>query len=215
MKALLLVSSAWIPHLPAKPAPPPVLLRASDPIAAVAKEPVGGPIEALVDAVTASRCGAINQKLLNANDKEAVLHAAQLNDALLNTVNIATALHRLAVIEKKRRAEREALTRDPRFERLIHAVEHRASEFSPRALADILWSCATLKYWPPQLLKPLLTQMAGHLEDAKFEAHHLSIITWSLASLECKPTILLQKIEAQAMQSDTLKLLNPQNCANC
>lgn len=160
---------------------------AERPVAAVAPEPVGGPIEALIDAVAASKCGSINQLLVNAGDKEAVLGLVTEYKSLMNAVNIATSLHRLASLEKKNRAERDALLRDPRFEALLDAVVKRSEEFTPRQTADLLWSFATLRHWPPMLLKPLLLRVVHHLDRRSFAPHQLSIVTWAFATLECKP----------------------------
>jgi hypothetical protein len=163
------------------------LRLAERPVAAVAPESVGGPIEALIGAVAASKCGSINQLLVNAGEKETVLGLVTEYKGLMNAVNIATSLHRLASLEKKNRAERDALLRDPRFEALLDAVVKRAEEFTPRQTADLLWSFATLRHWPPMLLKPLLLRVVHHLDRNSFAPHQLSIVTWAFATLECKP----------------------------
>jgi len=188
------------------------LRLAETPRPAVKAEDVGGPIGALIDAVAASKCGSINQLLVKAHDKESVLGLVTEYSKLMNAVNIATSMHRLASIEKRNRAERDALLRDPRFESLLDAVVKRSEEFTARQTADLLWSCATLRHWPPMLLKPILTRVVHHLERRTFEPHHLSILTWALATLECKPVRLLEAIEKQA--STSCSGFNPQNCAN-
>lgn len=179
---------------------------------AVQPEPVGGPIGALVDAVAASRCGAINQRLVEASGRDAVLALTTESAKLMNAVNVATAMHRLATLEKKRRAERDVLLRDPRFEALLDSVVGRAAEFNARQTADVLWSCATLRHWPPLLLKPLLLRVVYHLERQTFEPHHLSVMSWAFATLECKPVRLLEDIDRQACAVS--RELSPQNCAN-
>jgi len=187
-------------------------LSAERPVAPVAPQTVGGPIEALIGAVAASKCGAINQLLVETKDKEAVLELVTEYANLMNAVNIATSLHRLASLEKKNRAERDALLRDARFEALLTAVVKRADEFTPRQTADLLWSCATLRHWPPILLKPILLRVVHHLERKSFAPHQLSIVTWAFATLECKPVNLLVAIEDQAKVA--CAEFNPQNCAN-
>eukprot|EP00316_Scyphosphaera_apsteinii_P023907 CAMPEP_0119322792 /NCGR_PEP_ID=MMETSP1333-20130426/59204_1 /TAXON_ID=418940 /ORGANISM="Scyphosphaera apsteinii, Strain RCC1455" /LENGTH=340 /DNA_ID=CAMNT_0007330115 /DNA_START=107 /DNA_END=1129 /DNA_ORIENTATION=- len=182
---------------------------------AIDAEPVGGPIGALIDAMSSSKCGAINKQLNDATDKETVLEITSQTIQRMNAINLATSLHRLARIEKHKRAERESLLRDKRFELLMDAIISRAPDFSPRSVADILWSLATLKYWPPVAVRPVLTQVALHLgraSTAAFEPQHLTIVTWALGTLECKPVKLLERIEEQALNS--VGLLNTQNCAN-
>ena len=218
--ALLL---AWAPSPALKlPSPPPlrparcaVARRINEVRAAasVPRESVGGPIEALVTAVQGSQASALNAELVKAKDANAVLALTSARDAKsMNTVNVVTALHRLASIEKRRRAERESTLRDPRLAQLLDLLIERVADCSPRGVADVLWSCATLQHWPPILLKPVLTRVAGLLERKAFEPQHLSIMVWAMATLECKPVRLLEAIEQQAIAS--AGQLNAQNCAN-
>jgi len=178
-------------------------------------DPVGGPISKLVDAVGASKAGVLNQALTAATDKEGVLELTRKNTRSMNGVNAVTALHRLAVIEKRRRAEREALLRDTRFEELFELIIEKSVDFTPRMTADVFWSCATLRHFPPALLRPLLTRVAAHLgtrERDNFEPNHLSIVMWAFAVLEIKPMVLIERLEQIAHQS--ISGFNTQNCAN-
>ena len=163
-------------------------------------------------AVLASRCGALNNQLSKAADADTVLALVQDNEAILNSVNVATALHRIASYLKTARAERDRVLRDERFLLLIDAAIERAPKSNPRSVSDTIWSCATLRYLPPRMLTPLLSQVSHHLDKTAFEAQHLSLITWSLAVLECKPVRLLERIEALTVK--LLHTFNPQNCAN-
>ena len=162
-------------------------------------------------AVAASRSGALNGQLVGAVDAEGVLKLTVANAAQLNSVNIATALHRIAAHLKRSRAQRDRVLRDDRFLALLDATEARASECNPRSVSDILWAFATLQHFPATMLKPLLTQVAVHLEASAFEAQHLALIVWSFAVLELKPVKLLDAIERSALRQ--LQSLNPQNCA--
>jgi len=116
------------------------------------------------------------------------------------------------VINKRQRAGRDALLRDSRFQNLVGAVVDHAADFNARAVADVLWSFATLQHWPPTLLTPVLTSVSVQLEADSFEAQHLSTMVWALAKLECKPVRLLEQMEAQAVPR--LAAMNTQNCAN-
>jgi len=155
---------------------------------------------------------AIGMQTANAKTSEEVLDLTEKNFEALNTVNVVTALHRLAVINKVQRANRDRLLRDPRFEKLIKATVEQAQELSPRGAADVLWSFATLQHWPSMLLSPVLTSIAGHLKENAFESQHLSTMVWALARLECKPVRLLEQIEEQSIPM--LGEMNAQNCAN-
>merc|ERR1719424_2286294 len=57
--------------------------------------------------------GAANQLLFEANDTDDILRLIEADDEL-SAVNVATALHRLAAVNKRRRAGRDALLRDKR-----------------------------------------------------------------------------------------------------
>ena len=74
-------------------------------------------------------------------------------------MNVATAIHRLAVQTKRDRAGRDKMIRDPRFVSLVDAATARASQCNPRSVSDIMWGCATMQHWPPTMLKPMLTQV--------------------------------------------------------
>ncbi|EOD39201.1 hypothetical protein EMIHUDRAFT_223685 [Emiliania huxleyi CCMP1516] len=175
--------------------------------AAPAPAPVGGPIGALVDAVAASRCGAINQRLVEASGRDAVLALTTESAKLMNAVNVATAMHRLATLEKKRRAERDVLLRDPRFEALLDSVVGRAAEFNARQTADVLWSCATLRHWPPLLLKPLLLRVVYHLER-ELSPQNCANLLWGFAKLR-QPSAELLPVVAARLESGLLDECKP------
>lgn len=141
-----------------------------------------------------------------------VLSLVADNLQMLNGVNVATAWHNVARLTKFKRAERDALLRDPRYLQLLDGTVERVSECNARAVADILWSCGTLGQLPPTLLKPLLTQVNECLEKGTFEPQHLGIMVWALSVLKCKPTKLLEQIEERALEQ--LDGFNTQNCAN-
>jgi len=166
----------------------------------------------LPGAVAASRCGAINHQLVQARDADAVLALISKHEANFNAVNVGTALHRIAYQLKRSRAQRDRVLRDKRFASLIESTVERAGDFNPRSVSDVLWACATLQHWPPEMLKPILTQVAKHLESSSFEAQHLSITVWALAMLQCKPVRLLERIEELTLHN--LPSFNTQNCAN-
>ena len=163
-------------------------------------------------AATMSTAGAVNDAIAKADDSETILGTVAEQGDRLTPVNIVTALHRIGRIEKRRRASREVILRDKRFELLLDQTVAKSAEFSPRAVTDVLWSCATLHHWPPLLLKPVLTRVAAHLDAAAFEPHHLSILSWSFGTLGCKPVKLLEKLEALA--APRIGEMSPQNCAN-
>ena len=103
------------------------------------------------------------------------------------------------------------MLRDQRFSALVDIAADCMEYSNPRSVSDMMWAFATLQHWPPTMLKPL-TRMAAHLEAGAFEAQHLSLITWSFAILELKPTKLLERIEECSISQ--LKDLSQQNCAN-
>jgi len=122
------------------------------------------PAPATADAVNPEI--ATNRMIRSLKDSEALL---ALDIEELNSINVATTLHRLAVVNKRRRAGRDALLRDARFETLVDATLDEAPNFSPRSVSDVLWSYATLQHWPPKLLTPLLTSVSVHLTTSEQE----------------------------------------------
>jgi hypothetical protein len=154
----------------------------------------------------------LNKQIMAARDTGTVLQLTKAGEPLMKPANVASALHRLAVLNKRERASRDALLRDPRFERLVVMLAGRAEALSSRSVSDVLWSFATLQHWPPMLLKPLLTSVATHLTKDDIEAPYLSTMVWALAKLECKPVRLLERMEEIALP--LLSQMNTQNLAN-
>lgn len=159
-----------------------------------------------------SERAAFNQEIARARTTTDVLAIVDSPSANLTAVNVATALHRLAVLNKRNRAGRDVLLRDGRFEALMDATIAQAPRFSARSLSEVLWSCATLQHWPATLLTPLLTTVSYRLDKNRFQPHHLSTVVWALGKLLCKPTRLLERIEVQAIPH--LAQMNMQNFAN-
>ena len=62
--------------------------------------------------------GYVNRLIVKATESKSILKLVSSDDGLVVTspVNVATALHKLAAINKHKRAGRDALLRDKRFE---------------------------------------------------------------------------------------------------
>jgi len=162
---------------------------------------------------TAERRKMVTQFLEGATEVEPVLRLAELQYETLDADNVASALHRLAVINKRRRAGRDVMLRDQRFDLLLDLVTtERALQFSAQSTSDVLWSCATLNHWPPQLLTPVLSALAQQLDADALTAQQLSVSVWSLSRLQCKPTRLLETIEKRVIAR--LDDMNTHNWAN-
>ena len=162
----------------------------------------------LPGAVKSSKASALNTQIVNAKTTETILTLVSDNHERLNGVNVATAMHNVAKLTKFKRAERDALLRDPRYQQLLDSTIDKVDELgergNARAVADILWSCGTLGELPPTLLKPVLMQVAACLEKGTFEPQHLGIMVWAFSTLKCKPTKLLEQIEDRSVGSPQL-----------
>lgn len=158
------------------------------------------------------RCAALNRNLTKLDTTAAVLSFVDENSDAMNAVNFATALHRLAVVNKKQRAKRDQMLRDRRFESLLDGMLERSTDFTARSVSDVLWSSATLQHWPPTMLRPVLTSVAVELGKGTFEAYQLSTMVWALGRLQTKPVRLLEQMEEQAIP--LLDGMNMQNFAN-
>lgn len=170
-------------------------------------------VDAAVVVPTRAEPTSIMGRLNKARDTNTVLNIVEKEAATMTGVELARALHKLAGNNKRRRASREALMRDRRFDALIDAiVACPVDELTSHSVADILWSCATLQQLPPRLLMPSLTSVAAQLEAEAFDGPQLARVVWSLARLETKPTKLLVRIEEQAITR--FDGMNPQNFAN-
>ena len=88
----------------------------------------------------------INRQIVNTEDSEAVLCIVEEHVESFNSINIATALHRLAARNKHKRARRDSLVRDRRFLLLEDALaasgtsaEAQSIDGAARSVADVLW----------------------------------------------------------------------------
>jgi len=161
----------------------------------------------------------ISRSLAAAKDNEAILSIVDDKFDALNGINAAMALHRLAMINKRQRVSRDALLRDSRYQqRVIPAAIKQHKRFNARSATDVLWSCATLQDWPPELLMPALTAVALNLDKEAYNGGQLCMTVWSLGKLvdlkltTMRPTKLLERIEVQA--AARLTEMNIQNVAN-
>lgn len=121
-----------------------------------AAEPMPPAAELEGKVVTLDPVEQLTKDIFDARDNGAVLTLVK-NNADCTVVHLAAAMHKLAVINKKRRAGRDALLRDTRFENLIGSIMERAKELDAASTADVLWSSATLQHWPATMLTPILT----------------------------------------------------------
>ena len=64
----------------------------------------------------------INRQIVKADDSDAVLHLVEKHAESLNAINIATALHRIAARNKRKRARRDSLDWVERERQMSHAV---------------------------------------------------------------------------------------------
>ena len=102
----------------------------------------------------------LDKDISAATDNNAVLDLAKANIGTCSVNTMAAALKKLAIINKKRRAGRDALLRDKRFEMLIDGIVEQSKDLEPASTADVLWSSATLQHWPATMLSPVLTSVA-------------------------------------------------------
>ena len=88
--------------------------------------PTVGEADGVVTPTAALKPG-YNKQLLAAEDSEAVLRLVDASIGEFKAHEVATALHRVAALNKVGRARRDALLRDRRFESLLDAAVERAA----------------------------------------------------------------------------------------
>lgn len=131
----------------------------------------------------------------------------------MSIVNMATAFQRLAKLTKADRVQREKVLADTRFTLLVESIgEVDAEKLRPQTVAMLFWTCAVLDQLPFQIVVPLFTALARHLENNTLEAQHLTQVVWACGKLKKRPSKLLPLFQDRALE--LLGDMSTQNCVN-
>ena len=92
-------------------------------------------------------------------------------------------------------------------------------EFTPQALANILWAYATVRECSPALFDTVANHILRNSINNQyflksFKAQELSNIVWSYASTSNRQPILFSKVADHILSLDNLQSFNAQNCGN-
>lgn len=94
-------------------------------------------------------------------------------------------------------------------------------EFTPQALANILWAYATVQECSPALFDTVANHILVHRNSnnsqyfmKSFKAQELSNIVWAYASTSNRQPILFSKVADHILSLDNLQSFNAQNCGN-
>ncbi|CAE8687220.1 unnamed protein product, partial [Polarella glacialis] len=121
----------------------------------------------------------VQQELLSAVSTGRLLAICTTDEvAAMDTVNLVTAVHRLAKLAS---TSRSVVVSNPRFESLMESLSEKLQELNPRGLANAFWALAQLQQsppWLPELLRLCLERRPG------FSARDLSSVLGSLAKFQ-------------------------------
>lgn len=120
-----------------------------------------------------------------------VLRIAALHLHQLNSVNLSTAVHRLARACEGSKALANRVKTDPIFLLMLEVAEHKAqlelhgqADSMPSNCCTIVtWSCAVLRFFRPSLFTVLARVAARNLQDC--QCYEITNLLWSFAEL-CK-----------------------------
>jgi len=129
--------------------------------------------------------------------------------------NLATAIHKVAKLRRNEELQREVVSNDPRWIRLVDEVVARGSAFiwPMRQLALVAWAISSV--WDRRIL-PLIFEVATKRIGAGSVPQDLSSIAWAVATSRCKDALaqaLLQRISAESIAKITEFI--PQDIAMC
>eukprot|EP00929_Paragymnodinium_shiwhaense_P041789 TRINITY_DN21703_c0_g1_i1.p1 TRINITY_DN21703_c0_g1~~TRINITY_DN21703_c0_g1_i1.p1 ORF type:complete len:547 (+),score=147.25 TRINITY_DN21703_c0_g1_i1:154-1794(+) len=124
----------------------------------------------------------INSLLVQARTVEKILQVGESHMDQLNSVNVITALHRLATAVAA--AKKAALRRDPRFKRLVSTLSEilrnaDSESLKPQDLSNVAWALTKLGL----LNSALFSNLAEHIlrTISQFEPVNLSMTLWAFA----------------------------------
>ncbi|CAE7561612.1 clpP2 [Symbiodinium sp. CCMP2592] len=120
-----------------------------------------------------------------------VLRVAAVHLHHLNSVNLSTAVHRLARACEGSKAKANRVKTDPIFLLMLEVAEHKAqlelhgqADSMPSNCCTIVtWSCAVLRFFRPSLFTVLARVAARDLQEC--QCYELTNLLWSFAEL-CK-----------------------------
>lgn len=149
---------------------------------------------------------ALNKLIIGAGGAPEVLALCRRRVDEFNSVNMSTALHRIA----KRPGRRQELLRDEGMAALKAGVLARVREFPARDITNIAWSCAKLALSDG----PLLNAIAGQSirRCGELIPQGLSMTAWAFATLGKRDAPLLDAIAARALP--TISEFDAQSLAN-
>lgn len=111
-----------------------------------------------------------------------LLHLASRRAHQFSQLNLATALHRIALLGGNTLQEHC----DAIIGRIDDILETKPESFRAQSLANIGWAIAKLSWQCPRILVNLTTACVGNL--TRFKSSELSMLLWSLASSPGAPT---------------------------
>ena len=131
-------------------------------------------------AATTTDLRALNAQLAQAATPEEIEALVRTHCAVMNSVNVATALHRLAKC-------RPARSKGGGMEALLcartAAVLAGAENVTPRSLTSIAWAVGKLRLSDAPLLAALVAQASAQLARGGLDAFGIANVAWALATL--------------------------------
>ncbi|CAE7797750.1 unnamed protein product [Symbiodinium necroappetens] len=142
-----------------------------------------------------------------------VLRVAAANLHLMNGVNVATAIHRLARICDGSQRNIDQVAQDEVFQLMLEIAECKAqqefqlqdSSMPSSCCTIIIWSCAVLRFFVPSLMAVLARVASRSLADC--QSYEVTNMLWGFAEL-CKR----EPVKAAGMRGSIEELVDAAAC---
>eukprot|EP00451_Oxyrrhis_marina_P001436 CAMPEP_0204275540 /NCGR_PEP_ID=MMETSP0468-20130131/26194_1 /ASSEMBLY_ACC=CAM_ASM_000383 /TAXON_ID=2969 /ORGANISM="Oxyrrhis marina" /LENGTH=586 /DNA_ID=CAMNT_0051251905 /DNA_START=214 /DNA_END=1974 /DNA_ORIENTATION=- len=156
---------------------------------------------------------ATNQRICACHSAGEILPIVSEFGALLNEVNLATALHRIAKHTKRNQADPRTVTATSEWRLLLDLAADRLQEFNVQGISNAFWALATMKVGPQD--EPLMFDALRRVTlttAAQFQPQGLANSAWACATLGWADSAVVSTLAA--VSKNHIANFNAQDLAN-
>jgi len=156
---------------------------------------------------------ATNQRICACHSAGEILPIVSELGAMLNEVNLATALHRIAKHTKRVHADPRTITATSEWRLLLDLAVDRLREFNVQGISNAFWALATMKVGPqdePAMFEAL--RQVTLTTASQFQPQGLANSAWACATLGWADPAVVSTLAAVSKKH--IALFNAQDLAN-
>ena len=157
----------------------------------------------------------LNQKITQARSPETILGLYNSHGEEYDVVNMATSLHRMAKIGKRRAREWATGELFLRFKNdLRQRLRRTPAAFKPQNLANVAWAFATAKVDAKDMFEAVASEVSreGRLRD--LNPQNIANTAWAFATAKVDAKDMFEALASEVLREGRLRQFDPQAIAN-